>query len=78
MTVRLLISILGLEKGAEEKMLEYARQRAIEALKTPNAVILASSGPAGVRASEVKYEARELMLYLLIYQIPVMSIPLIL
>jgi hypothetical protein len=49
-------------------MLDYARQRAIEALKTPNIVILASSGPAGVQASEVKYEARELLLYLLVPQ----------
>ena len=59
-------------------MLDYARQRAIEALKTPGVMILASSGSAGVQASEVKYETRELVLYLLIHQIPVMSIPLIL
>jgi hypothetical protein len=49
-------------------MLDYARQRAIEALKIPHIVILASSGPAGVQASEVKYEALELLLYLLVPQ----------
>ena len=47
-------------------MLDYAHQRAIEALGIPRFVILASSGPAGVQASEVKYEARELQLYLLV------------
>jgi hypothetical protein len=59
---------LGLKKDTTGKMLDYAHQRAIEALKTPNVVILASSGPAGVQASEVKYEALELELYLLVPQ----------
>jgi hypothetical protein len=49
-------------------MLDYSRQRVIEALKTPHAVILATSGPAGVQAGEVKYEALELVLYLLVPQ----------
>jgi hypothetical protein len=49
-------------------MLDYAHQRAIEALGIPHRVILASSGPAGVQVSEVKYEARELELYLLVPQ----------
>jgi hypothetical protein len=69
---------LGLKKDKTGKMLDYAHQRAIEALKSPNVVILASSRPAGVQASEVKYETRELVLYLLKHQIPVKSIPLIL
>ncbi|MGA9397756.1 MAG: hypothetical protein WBV22_05780 [Anaerolineaceae bacterium] len=49
-------------------MLDYARQRAADALKTPRAVILATSGPAGVQASEVKCEALELALFLLVPQ----------
>jgi hypothetical protein len=47
-------------------MLDYARQRAIEALKIPRTVVLATSGPAGVQASEFPYEAKELALYLLV------------
>ena len=40
----------------------------LKRLEIPHFVILASSGPAGVCASEVKYEARELELYLLVPQ----------
>jgi hypothetical protein len=47
-------------------MLDYARQRAIEALKIPRTVVLATSGPAGVQASEFPCEAKELALYLLV------------
>ncbi len=45
-------------------MLDYARQRAIEALKIPQRAVLATSGPAGVQACE----ARGLELYLLVPQ----------
>ena len=48
--------------------MDYARQRAIQALKNTHFVILASSGPAGVQAGEVKCEDVELSLYLLVPQ----------
>jgi hypothetical protein len=47
-------------------MLDYARQRATEILKTPNRAILATSGPAGVQAGEFPCEAVGLELYLLV------------
>jgi hypothetical protein len=47
-------------------MLDYARQRAIQALRTPRTAVLATSGPAGVQASEFPCEAIELSLYLLV------------
>lgn len=47
-------------------MLDYARQRAIEVLKIPRRAVLATSGPAGVQASEFPCEALELELYLLV------------
>lgn len=46
-------------------MLDYARQRAIEALKIPRRAVLATSGPAGLQASEMLCEAIGLTLYLL-------------
>ena len=49
-------------------MLDYARQRAIEVLKVPRRAVLATSGPAGVQASEFPCEAIELELYLLVRQ----------
>ena len=49
-------------------MLDYARQRAIEVLKVPRRAVLATSGPAGVQASEFPCEAIELELYLLVPQ----------
>ena len=49
-------------------MLDYARQRAIEALRTPQKAVLATNGPAGLQASEVPCEALELDLYLLVPQ----------
>jgi len=49
-------------------MLEYARQRAIEALGTPRTAVLVTSGPAGVRASKFRCEAVGLDLYLLVPQ----------
>lgn len=49
-------------------MLDYARQRAREALGTPRIAVLVTSGPAGVQASEFRCEAIELDLYLLVPQ----------
>ena len=49
-------------------MLDYARQRAIEALKIPRRAVIATSGPAGVQASEFPCEAIELELYILVPQ----------
>jgi hypothetical protein len=49
-------------------MLDYARQRAVEALRTPRSAVLATSGPAGVLASEFPCEALGLDLYLLLPQ----------
>lgn len=47
-------------------MLDYARQRAIEALRIPRRAVLATSGPAGLQASEFLCESVELGLYLLV------------
>ncbi len=47
-------------------MLNYARQRALEALKIPQKAVLATSGPAGVQASELPCEAAGLSVYLLV------------
>jgi len=47
-------------------MLNYARQRAVDALKIPLKTVLATSGPAGVQAGEFPCEAAGLFLYLLI------------
>jgi hypothetical protein len=47
-------------------MLDYARQRAIEALRSPGKAVLATSGPAGVQAGEFPCEALGLELYLLV------------
>ncbi len=49
-------------------MLDYVRQRAIEVLKIPRSAVLATSGPAGVQASEFPCEALQLELYLLVPQ----------
>ncbi len=49
-------------------MMDYARQRAIEALRTVRSAVLATTGPAGVQASEFLCEAVELDLYLLVPQ----------
>jgi hypothetical protein len=54
------------ERNAGINMLDYARQHAIEALKTPRTAVLATSGPAGVQASEFPCEAIELSLHLLL------------
>ena len=45
-------------------MLNYARQRALEALKIPQKAVLATSGPAGVQAGEFPCEAAGLCVYL--------------
>jgi hypothetical protein len=47
-------------------MLDYARQRAIEVLRIPRSAILATSGPAGLLATELPCEARDVHLYLLV------------
>lgn len=47
-------------------MLNYARQRAIEALRIPRRAVLATNGPAGLQAGEYTCEAVELTLYLLV------------
>jgi hypothetical protein len=49
-------------------MLDYARQRAIEALGTPRTAVLVTSGPAGVQVNEFPCEAIDLDLYLLVPQ----------
>ncbi len=45
-------------------MLVYARQRAIEALRVPQTVVLATCGPTGVMVSEFPCESIDLVLYL--------------
>lgn len=47
-------------------MLDYARQRAKEALQSPRRAVLVTSGPAGVQAGELPCEAIDLDLYLLV------------
>jgi hypothetical protein len=47
-------------------MLDYARQRAVDVLKLPRTAILATSGPAGVQASEVPCQGMGLAVYLLV------------
>ena len=47
-------------------MLDYARQRAIEALKNSRRAVIATSGPAGIQAGEFPCEAVSLDLYLLV------------
>jgi hypothetical protein len=49
-------------------LLDYARQRAIETLKTARRAVIATSGPAGVQAGEYPCEALGLDLYLLVPQ----------
>ncbi len=47
-------------------MLNYARQQAAEALRKTRTAVLATSGPAGVQASEFPCEAQDLTLFLLV------------
>ena len=49
-------------------MLDYARQRAIDALKIPRTAVLVTNGPAGVAAGMFPCEALDLNLYLLVPQ----------
>lgn len=49
-------------------MLNYAHQRAAEALKIPQTAILATTGPAGLQLSEFPCEAIGLQIYLLLPQ----------
>ncbi len=55
-----------LERSTEINMLDYARERALEALRAARTVVLATTGPAGVQASEFSCEAIDLDLYLLL------------
>jgi hypothetical protein len=57
-----------MERKMSANMLDYTRQRAAEVLRIPRTAILATSGPAGVQASELRYEALELEVYLLVPQ----------
>ena len=52
----------------EITMLDYARQRAIEALGRPRTAVLVTSGPAGVQARSFPCEVIDLNLYLLVPQ----------
>ncbi len=47
-------------------MLNYARQRAIEILKSPRAAVLVTSGPAGLQVGEFPCQAVDLDVYLLV------------
>ncbi len=47
-------------------MLDYARQRAMDALKMSRKAVLATNGPAGLQANEYLCEAIGLDLYLLV------------
>ena len=49
-------------------MLDYAHERALEALGTPHIAVLVTNGPAGVQASEFPCAALGLSLYLLVPQ----------
>ncbi len=47
-------------------MLDYARQRAGEMLRSAHSAVLATNGPAGVQISEVECQADGVTLYLLV------------
>ncbi len=49
-------------------MFDYAHQRALEALGTPNSAVLVTNGPAGVQVGEFPCDAPGLSLYLLVPQ----------
>ena len=49
-------------------MLDYAHQRALEALGTPRTAVLVTNGPAGVQVSEFPCTVLGLGLYLLVPQ----------
>jgi hypothetical protein len=49
-------------------MMDYARHRAIEVLRTVRNAVLATNGPAGVQTGEFLCEAVELELFLLVPQ----------
>src|SRR5512141_1585552 len=59
-------ALLG--KKAVIQMLNYAQERAREALATVGTVVLATSGPAGVQVGEFACESVDLNLYLLVPQ----------
>lgn len=47
-------------------MLNYARQRVLEALKIPKRAVMVTSGPAGVQAGEFPCDSAGLSLFLLV------------
>ena len=47
-------------------MINYARERAIEILKTASTAVLATNGPSGVKVGEFPSEAVDLDIYLLV------------
>ena len=47
-------------------MINYARERAIEILKTASTAVLATNGPSGVQVGEFPCEAVDLDIYLLV------------
>jgi hypothetical protein len=53
-------------KGSTNAMINYARERSREMLKTARVAVLATTGPAGVQVSEFPCEAVELDVYLLL------------
>jgi hypothetical protein len=49
-------------------MFDYAHQRVLEALGTPNSAVLVTNGPAGVQVGEFPCDVLGLSLYLLLPQ----------
>ncbi len=47
-------------------MLDYARQRAEQALRAARSAVLATTGPAGIQIDEVECQAAGVILYLLV------------
>ena len=65
---RIAVQARWLSEGTRIIMLNYAREQAVEALRSARSAILATSGPAGVQVSEVSCQAIDLDLYLLVPQ----------
>lgn len=62
------MDVTGPAYGYALSMLDYARQRAREALIASHTAVLVTSGTAGIQASEVPCQAVDLVLYLLVPQ----------
>jgi hypothetical protein len=65
-TVNLFCCPATLERNRSANMLDYTRQRAAEVLRIPRIAVLATSGPAGMQVTELRCEAQELELFLLV------------